>query len=188
LSPDTRLHIRKAHAYQLALAEIFRENPATQKIWQDLPVTGKEEISNLASRVRGYLGMTLETQSGWKQTDIALKAWRKAIEDKGVFVFKAPFKQKDISGFCLTNSQFPVIYLNNSTTKTRQVFSLLHELCHLLLNQNGISKFDPDYISHLPKGIQHTERLCRSLVAKLMNPSEKSNDEIVLGRWQPALA
>ncbi len=68
---------------------------------------------------------------------IALKQWRQAVEDCGVFVFKAAFKQKDISGFCLMDESLPVIYLNNSTTKTRQIFSLLHELAHLLLSING---------------------------------------------------
>jgi len=79
-----------------------------------------------------------------------LKYWRQAVEEAGVFVFKNSFKQKDISGFCLRDEDLPIIYLNNSTSKTRQIFSLLHELAHLLLNMNGLSKFDSDYIDRLP--------------------------------------
>ncbi len=71
--------------------------------------------------------------------DDALKLWRRAIEAHGVFVFKDSFKQGAISGFCLRHDEFPIILINNSTTKTRQTFSLLHEL-FLLFNRSGISR------------------------------------------------
>ncbi len=172
LLPDTRLHIRRAHAYQLALVEIFGENPVKQRIWHDLRISPEDGVNLLADRVRDYLGVTMEQQSEWRRSEVALKAWRNALEDKGVFVFKAPFKQREISGFCLADHQFPVIYLNNSTSKTRQVFSLLHELCHLLLEQNGLSKFDTGYIDQLPRAFQITERLCNALAADILIPPD----------------
>ncbi len=171
LLPDTRLYIRKAHAYQLALAELFDGAPSRQKIWREITVEMNRPVARVAQQVRDYLGISLQTQSDWKQPETALKAWRKAIEDCDIFVFKAPFKQKEISGFCLAHNRFPLIYLNNSTSKTRQVFSLLHELCHLLLNQNGLSRFDTAYIDDLPQDIQQTERLCNSLAAEILMPS-----------------
>lgn len=171
LSPDTMLHIRNAHAYQLALVEIFQgRNHAVRKIWEDIEVRNGTNIEHLTSNIRSYLNVDMELQSKWGDPDIALKAWRKLIEEKGVFVFKVPFKQKDISGFCLSDQQFPVIYLNNSTTKTRQVFSLLHELCHLLLHENGLSKFDKSYLEFLPKDIQKIEKLCNALAAAILIP------------------
>lgn len=170
LLPDTRMHIRKAHAYQLALTEVFNENPSSHKVWKDFYKVDEQNISKFSGEVRGYLGISIETQLNWKQPDAALKAWRRAIEDKGVFVFKAAFKQKDISGFCLSHDQFPVIYLNNSTTKSRQVFSLLHELCHLFLHENGISKFDNTYINDLPGNVQMLERLCNAVAASILIP------------------
>lgn len=171
LLPDTRLHIRKGHAYQIALAELFGENPARKQICRDINLSGDEPLAHYAHQVRAYLGVDMATQSGWKEPDVALKAWRKAIEEKGVFVFKASFKQKEISGFSLAHSRFPVIYLNNSTTQTRQVFSLLHELCHLLFNENGLSQFDASYIDSLPQGIQQLERQCNALAAEILMPA-----------------
>ncbi len=171
LLPDTRLHIRKAHAYQLALAEIFQnKSPSERMIWKDCAVKDDVEVSMLAKQVRHYLGVNINQQSQWETPDSAFKFWRKAVEDKGVFVFKAAFKQKDISGFCLADDQLPVIYLNNSTTKTRQVFSLLHELCHLLVHENGLSKFEHSYIEQLPNSVRKLERLCNALAAEILIP------------------
>jgi len=172
LAADTHLHIRRAHAYQLALRELFGErNPGEHCIWKELPISRAHSVMEQAAAVRDYLGITLEEQVRWKEDGQALKKWRKAIEDKGIFIFKESFDQKDISGFCLVDSQFPVVYLNNSTTKTRQTFSLLHELAHLLLSVNGLSKFDQRYIERLPDQEKQTERFCNAIAAEILIPS-----------------
>lgn len=171
LSVDTHLHIRHAHAFQLALRELFgNHNPNEHCIWQELAVSRARSVIRQASAIRSHLGISLEGQILWKDSDHALKQWRKAIEDKGVFVFKDSFKQKDISGFCLVDDQFPVVFLNNSTTKTRQIFSLLHELAHLLLKINGLSKFDQEYIGRLPEEEKQIERFCNSIAAEVLIP------------------
>lgn len=172
LSRDTYLHIRKAHAYQLALKELFDGyNPAPRHIWKTLSLSPSNSLAGQAKSIRDYLGITLEMQVGWKDDEEALKAWRKAIEDSGIFVFKAAFKQKDISGFCLMDEHLPVIYLNNSTTKTRQVFSLLHELTHLLLGINGLSKFDTQYIDQLQGAEKQAEKFCNAIAAEVLIPA-----------------
>lgn len=171
LARDTYLHIRRAHAYQIALQELFGgHNPAERRIWQAVSLSPTESIAAQAESIREYLSITLEQQIAWKSDEQALKAWRRNIEACGVFVFKASFKQNDISGFCLMDEHLPVIYLNNSTTKTRQIFSLLHELAHLLLSMNGLSKFDTSYIDLLPAKEREIERFCNAIAAEVLIP------------------
>lgn len=171
LSRDTYLHIRRAHAYQIALQELFDgHNPAERRIWKTVSLTRSKSVTAQAETIRSYLGITLEKQVAWTSDDQALKAWRKSVEDSGIFVFKAAFKQKDISGFCLVDEHLPVIYLNNSTTKTRQIFSLLHELAHLLFSMNGLSKFDTSYIDQLPTAEKSVEQFCNAIAAEILIP------------------
>ena len=173
LSRDTHLQIRRAHAYQLALGELFEGgNPAPRRIWQVLSLSLSRSVSRQAEEIRDVLGIDMEIQAGWSSDERALKAWRTAIEDVGVFVFKNAFKQKDISGFCLTDAEFPLIYLNNSTTKTRQTFSLLHELAHLLLDVSGIGKLDPSYVDRMRGKPQATERFCNAVAAGVLIPED----------------
>lgn len=172
LSRDTYLHIRRAHAFQIALRELFNgHNPAGRSIWKSLSLSLSGGIAEQAGGIREFLGITLEDQISWKSDELALKRWRQAIEDSGVFIFKAAFKQKDISGFCLVDEHLPVVYLNNSTTKTRQIFSLLHELAHLLLSMNGLSKFDTSYIDRLPQTEKRLERFCNAIAAEVLIPA-----------------
>lgn len=171
LAVNTHTHLRSAHAFQLALRELFgARNPSEHCIWRDLSLSRSSSIVEQASMIRFYLGISIEEQVRWKDEDHGLKKWRKAIEEKGVFIFKESFEQKDISGFCLVDEQFPIVYLNNSTTKTRQIFSLLHELAHLLFHVNGLSKFDQRYVEHLPNQEKQMERFCNAIAAEVLIP------------------
>jgi len=171
LSRDTYLHIRRAHAYQIALKELFDgRNPVARCIWQSLALSPSQSVTEQASNIRDFLGITLEDQIAWKSDEVALKKWRQSIEDSGVFVFKSAFKQEDISGFCLMDEHLPVVYLNNSTSKTRQIFSLLHELAHLLIGMNGLSKFDTRYIDRLPQAEKKIEQFCNAIAAEILIP------------------
>lgn len=171
LAVDTHMQIRRAHAFQIALKELFDDrNPSEQLIWQQLRLSREASIVQQAQAIRQNLGISLEIQIGWKNDDFALKQWRQAIESSGIFIFKAPFKQKDISGFCLLDQSFPLIYINNSTSKTRQTFSLMHELAHLLLSMNGLSKFDNRYIDQLPQAERQIEQFCNAVAAEVLIP------------------
>ena len=172
LHADTYVQVRKAHAYQLTLKEIFEgKNPSVKKISHEAPLDMQRSIEAQALAVRKALGISLEDQLEWKSDELALKRWREAVEAQGIFVFKAPFKQKDISGFCLLDADVPLIYLNNSTTKTRQIFSLLHELAHLLFNVSGISKFEASYVNRLPMAERRIEQFCNKIAAEILIPS-----------------
>ena len=171
LNRDTLFLIRKGHAFQFALAELFGErSPADHPIWRTIQLSASQPVARQASQIREALGITIDQQQAWQDDDTALKQWRQAIEARGVFVFKHTFKQREISGFCLTDAEFPVIMVNNSTTKTRQVFSLLHELAHALFLRNGISTFDESRIEALPLQDKTIERFCNAIAAEVLVP------------------
>lgn len=173
LAADTRYQLRLAHAFQISLRELNDgANPAPHKIFRDIQLSETANVKSAAAAVRQSLGISLEAQAAWATSEEALKAWRNAIEDAGIFVFKHAFKQKAISGFCLADDEFPVIYLNNSTAKTRQIFSLFHELAHLLLKVNAISKFDDSYIQFLPQKEKRIEQFCNALAAEFLMPTD----------------
>lgn len=173
LHVDTYFQIRRAQTYQLTLKELFDgQNPSAQRLWQEFALNFEQPVAEQAIALRQALGISLDQQIAWKSAEVALKAWREAIEARGIFIFKAPFKQKEISGFCLLDAEFPLVYLNNSTTKTRQIFSLLHEVAHLLFSINGISKFDSDYVHRLPPRARRIEQFCNQIAAEVLIPSD----------------
>ena len=141
LDPGIRILLRQARARQLSLMELNMEaNPAETKIFRDLHAQLGDSPTELAQQTRAYLDISVDTQAGWNSAKEALGNWRENVEEKGIFVFKAAFQNDSVDGFCLVHEQFPVIYLNNSRSSVRQIFSLFHELAHLLLGKNGITR------------------------------------------------
>ncbi|MBE0448585.1 MAG: ImmA/IrrE family metallo-endopeptidase [Actinobacteria bacterium] len=172
LLPDTRYAVRQAEAMQLTLEELNDGvNPSDKKIFRDIELSTNQDASSAAARVRDHLGVHLDDQKKWKGVREALNAWRDIVEDNGIFIFKRSFKQKDISGLSVLDDEFPVIYLNNSTTASRQIFTIFHELSHLLLKTNGVTKEDDRYISALRGQNRDIEVFCNHFAAEFLVPT-----------------
>ena len=165
LSPNIRLLLRHAAARQLSLMELnMGVNLAETKIVRDFHAQIGAPVTDIARRVREYLDISVETQASWKTPAEALDIWRDRIQEKGIFVFKDAFQEDFIDGFSLVHEQFPVIYLNNSRPHARQIFSLFHELAHLLLQRNGITR-------GVKIGGENIERFCNRFAAEFLVPS-----------------
>ena len=54
--------------------------------------------------------------------------------------------------------------------KTRQIFTLFHELAHLFVGVNSISKVDDFYINELPSQEKRIEQVCNALAADILVP------------------
>lgn len=179
LPRQVRLLLRKAKALQLNLAELTGgRNPAQRLIARDLRFPDDVSPDAMAARVREYLGVTLETQFAWPDDDTALKAWRKALQDVGVFVFKDAFRVDEFFGFSLYDDTFPLIYVNNSSTKTRQIFTLFHELGHILFQTSGIDVQDEQYVPRLAEHQRRIEVLCNRFAAQFLVPEAAFTAEI----------
>ena len=166
LDPGIRILLRQARARQLSLMELNMDvNPAETKIFRDLHPQLGDSPTELAQQTRAYLDISVDTQAGWNSAKEALENWREGVEEKGIFIFKDAFRDDSVDGFCLVHEQFPVVYLNNSRSSVRQIFSLFHELAHLLLGENGITR------GINPVGEQ-IEVFCNRFAAEFLVPSD----------------
>ena len=173
LEPRIHILLRQAYARQLSLMELnLGTNPSKQKIFRDLHARPADSATELAEQVRMYLNISVDIQAGWKTTAEALENWRDRIEEAGVFVFKEAFQDDSVDGFCLIHDEFPVIYLNNSRPSVRQIFSLFHELAHLLLSENGITRSNIFHGGIFRGGTtQEIEDFCDEFAGEFLVPS-----------------
>ena len=174
IQPHLRFLIRKAKAMRINLLELNNNrNPAENFLLDDL-TAGKKSINTVAAELRNYLGIGLETQKQFRNPDTAFKKWRHALEKHGVFVFKDAFKDDGFSGFCLYDKVFPIIWVNNSMSHSRQIFTLFHELAHLLFNRSDIemSSSDEDYLENLSSADKRIEMFCNAFAGKFLVPDD----------------
>ncbi len=173
LPPRIRLLLRKAKAFQLNLMEMTGErNPAPQLIVRDIVFDQNISITGATQRVRRYLDIPIEEQFEWPSDEDALEKWRSALHNSGVSVFKDAFRVPNYSGFCLYDDEFPIIYVNNSNTKTRQIFTLFHELAHLLFHTSGVDLLTDDFIQRLPDDDKRIEIICNRFAAEFLVPGD----------------
>ena len=195
LSPRMRWMIRKAHVMQMNVMDLHENKPFKNeisqelKIFNDIKFTSKSSIKDLAKKLRGYLNISLKEQKEWSRqtsslqsgSDIALKKWREIVQAHGVFVFKDSFKEPEFSGFCLYDERFPIIYINNNEAKNRQIFTLFHELAHILFKTSGFDPIDEDYFKNQLQGTnQKIETMCNEFAGAFLVPDESLPQKVEL--------
>jgi Zn-dependent peptidase ImmA (M78 family) len=176
-SPDTIQKIRFAQAYQDSLEEFFTESPPERIIHHDMD-PGNYSVETLAAKVRKYIGISFRQQFNFRSNDQAFKAWRHALEEAGVFKFKDSFKDLFLSGFCIVHDQYPIIMVNNSNSFTRQIFTLMHELGHILYGVNGVTDVDESYLEFLENDEQRIEIQCNRFAAEVLVPAKRFEADI----------
>ena len=170
---------RRAQAMQINLEELTNGiNPATNKIFRDLSFEVHGNVVKMAESVRRYLNIDIAAQVSWVNTEAALEKWRSAVEEKGIFVFKDAFREDDISGFCIYDPEFPVIYINNSMPKTRQIFTIFHELTHLLFKTGGVDRQNNAYLRRIHGDNRRIEILCDRFAGEFLLPKKEFNKVI----------
>ena len=179
LSPKVRFLFRKAKAFQLNLQELCDNQYAEQQSklsW--LKKHSKDSIPEFAVKIRDELKINISQQKNLKNEDEALEYWRNLLAENGVYVFKDAFKNDKVSGFCIYDDVFPVIYLNNSVSKTRQIFTIFHELGHLLLNQDYLDLYDDKYWHPEKQQESNSEWNCDLFAANFLVPDFDLKNEL----------
>ena len=177
IPPKVRLLLRKAKVMQINLFELNDgKNPAKKLLTRDLNFEKDDNIESITQQLRKYLDIPIEDQYSWQSIEDALENWRRILIHHGIFVFKDAFREDSICGFCLYDEEFPIIYVNNSIAKSRQIFTLFHELAHLIFHSSGIDSLVDDYINNLPKNNQKIEIICNRFTGKFLVPDDSFNE------------
>lgn len=178
---EIRTLLRKATVFQLNLAELNDgSSGAKRQAVRDLSFSQPLRVEAAAEDTREYLGVSLDQQIAWSDPAAALESWRATLESVGVAVFKDAFRTDDLSGFCLYDETFPLIYVNNSSALTRQIFTLFHELAHLLFHTSGVDRLPEQDVEDLPPASRSIEIACNQFAAELLLPT--SRFDLELGR------
>jgi Zn-dependent peptidase ImmA (M78 family)/transcriptional regulator with XRE-family HTH domain len=182
ITPEFRLIIRKAKYNQLVLKQLnevgsLLKNPLHRAF--QLRLTNNP--TNTANRLREYLGITKSLQQSFKNSDDAFSYYRNLVEKHGIYIFQYPLP--DARGFSLMDKEFPVIVLNSKDKPNGKIFTLFHELCHILFNTGGI--FRDYYTEELKQSPDRIEIFCNKFASDFLLPTEELlNEPIVLNHAQ----
>lgn len=162
---------RNAKLFQYYLEELFEnKKPVESDLISQFAINENSNVSVIANEIRKFLDVSIDVQSTWNSTEVAFKNWRNILEANGIFVFKDAFKNDEYSGFCLYDEKYPVIYVNNSMPFSRQVFTLFHELAHLLVRSSGIDFRRNTFIQTFTGYFKDIEVFCNHFASEYLVP------------------
>ncbi|MDR3256749.1 MAG: ImmA/IrrE family metallo-endopeptidase [Endomicrobium sp.] len=105
----------------------------------------------------------------------SLKFLVEKIESLGIFVsignsfnghYLYAVESSEARGFAIADKIAPFIFINSKDSKKAQLFTLIHEFCHLLLGESGVS--DVSNRNNKP-----TEVFCNKATAEFLMPADK---------------
>ena len=134
---ETIQAIKLAEGIQRTLRENQAERAARLPIFS---ATAEDAIEQFALKMREHFAISLDDQRDAKDARQFYVIVRRKIEDLGITVLQDSFPHADGSGFCLADPSYPVILVNTrKQTRGRRLFTLAHELAHVLMGKSGIS-------------------------------------------------
>lgn len=93
-----------------------------------------EDAEQSGDILREWLGIDLNQQLSWGTNEEAFRSWTRAVENRDVLVIHiARVELSEMRAFAEQSQPFPVIGLNGKDSATGKIFSLMHELAHVLL-------------------------------------------------------
>ena len=167
LSPELFAELRRVQ-YQRSLALQLSEDPVPTRLPSIDVAIGTEQA---AIQARQFLEVELAEQMGWAERDEAFRGWRQAFERKGILVFQIEDVEVDeVRGFSLPGDLLPVVAANAKDHQRARVFTLFHELGHLMLNVPGLC--DLVELNHQQAHDARIERFCNEMAAEALLPAD----------------
>ena len=157
INPEVKKAERRAYYLINALEEISEERGRIPEYPKD------HTAAELAKSFREKIN--LEKPSVKKAED-ALESYKARLEDRlGIVITEDALKSEDVRAFCI-NSDIPIVVLNESDKPEIKLFSLFHELCHLIRRSSTICSTESD-------SNYDVERYCNRFAAEILIPKNE---------------
>ncbi len=142
--------------------------------YKDRPMNYETAVL-LAADMHSRLGLNGTWASQCKTVDSAFKTLKNRIEMMSVSVVvngvvgdntSRSLDVDEFRGFVLADENAPIIFINGRDTKSAQIFTLIHELCHLAYAQTGVSNASDD-----KDPSEDIELFCNIVAAEFLVPA-----------------
>lgn len=140
-------------------------------------------INETVDRLRSILNLPPDWASqNTSGVDAAVRKLRGAVEGAGIslavsgYAKEATKRTLDVTefrGFILSDTYAPVIFVNGRDAKSAQLFTIIHEMVHLLRAQTGVVDYEGDTALENNLKIGHDEKFCNRVAAEFLAPTDR---------------
>lgn len=171
-SVQLRLALREARERQSWMAEFLKNEGESSLDWLG-KFSGQEvTLSDISNWILSWLEIDRKEIANMRDMGTAYLYWVERIENKRILVCtnntraKRKIDRHEYSGFVLYHDYAPLIMLNPADNPARRIFTLLHELAHLLVeNRSSLSRID---FRQNPFNCHSVEVLCNEIASEVL--------------------
>lgn len=168
--------VRQCEAIQKSVREILHESHSEPLTYVGSATTSSNPIE-LAQIIHTTLDCNFTEQRRIRTVQGLFSFIREKSEEKGIYTIlqgnlgssHTNMSPNVFRGFTLSDKFAPFIVINPNDTKTANVFTFVHELCHLWLGDTGVSNWNSLNISE-PEPIHNHEQFCDKVSAEFLVP------------------
>lgn len=106
-------------------------------------INDADSVKEMASTIRTYLELPLSFKYKKEYSGNSFNFFRNAIERKGIIVAQiSSVSLSEMKGLSIYDERFPIIAINNKDFEKAKVFSLLHEMAHIIRRSSSLCLID----------------------------------------------
>lgn len=168
-SRELILEVQNAHYLREKALELYELlNHTVPMLAVHIDMT--QEIEPTASLIRNMLGVSRHAQVNLPSNYEALRFWKNALEKRGILVLQSLNVSIDeMRGFSIGLMPLPCVVVNVHDWVLARVFTIIHELIHILLHIDGICDLFDGSENEEKKLI---ERFCNYVAGAVLVPAE----------------
>ena len=174
MSANLAFHIRSAYERREVAQELFQEL-GTRPPRFPLHAQLDDDPEKVGLAIRSFLNVDADIQRREARKGKAFDYWRRRIEECDVLVFVVSGPHYSVSlremrGFAIAAPELPALVVNGKDySQGGKAFTLIHELCHVILGESAISNGAGDDPALNPAD-RSVERFCDAVAAATLMP------------------
>lgn len=137
--------------------------------YDSLPiVTNIDDIKTIGLGIKQYLNIPLSFNKKKEYGGNPFNYFRKKLEEKGIIVAQlSGVELFEMKGLSIYEDNFPIVAVNNRDYERSKVFSLFHEVAHLIRRSSSLCLINDDQRNDAE------EKLCDSIAAEILMPTNE---------------
>lgn len=134
----------------------------------------KNSIEEVSNSIKKALNISNEDRKKCRNEKEYLKLLSDSVDELGVLVMRNSIvganthrhlSVDEFRGFAISDAYAPLIFINSSDANSAKIFTLVHELAHLWIDESGISAVSLDRIDNAD-----IESFCNAVSAEVLVP------------------
>lgn len=133
-------------------------------------LSADQPASALASEFRKSINCPVDKEAAFRDSGQALNYWIKQLGNIGINVSRFPLGDGDgVRAFSIHKENKAIVVLNSDDSNNGKIFSLFHEVAHILRRNTGICDLHRD---------ENAESYCNNFASEILIPSVKYQELI----------